>query len=115
MPQNNDRGVQQTASGPMQCVGHVQYLSMANNAAISPWSNAGNNGNAAQNFTPQPTVAYISTEAQAIRFMDDGTAPTSNLGVLIPTGVVFKYDGDISKLQIIANSNGANTNINFYA
>lgn len=112
---SNSRGVQETAAGPMQCVGHVQYLSLANNNAVSPWTTSGNNGNSAQNFTPQPTVAYISTEAQGIRFMDDGTAPTSALGVLIPTGIVFKYDGDISKLQIIANANGANVNINYYA
>ena len=44
--------------------------------------------------------AYISAEAQAIRWRDDGVAPTAAVGNLIPVGITpFLYEGNLSAFQ----------------
>lgn len=55
----------------------------------------------------------IGGSTGAIRFRDDGTAPTSNIGMRLPTGTVpYLYHGDLHKLRFIADSVPGNAEIN---
>jgi len=60
-------------------------------------------------------VAYITPETAAIRWRDDGTAPTTTVGYPVPTGgTQLIYRGNLATLQVIAQSGTATVNIAFY-
>ena len=49
----------------------------------------------------------------AIRFRDDGTAPTSNIGMRLPSGIApYFYQGDLNRLQFIADAVPGNADVN---
>ena len=49
----------------------------------------------------------------AIRWRDDGTAPTSNIGMRLASGSLpYLYQGDLHKLQFIADSVPGNADAN---
>ena len=61
------------------------------------------------------TIALITPETQGVRWRDDGTAPTSTVGMPLAAGVTLQYDGDLSKIQFIEQTAGAKLNISYYA
>jgi hypothetical protein len=64
---------------------------------------------------PQKTVlVQVCVEAQAVRYRDDGTSPTSSVGMPVPAGVCFSYSGKLSALSFIEQSVGAILNVSFY-
>lgn len=63
----------------------------------------------------QPTLAVIEAEGQAVRWRDDGTAPTSTVGIPLAVGVPLNYDGDLKNIQFIEQTSGAKLNISYYA
>jgi len=58
--------------------------------------------------------AFITAEAQAIRYRDDGTAPTATVGQPLAVGVQLLYGGTLSALQVISQTSGAKLNVLFY-
>jgi hypothetical protein len=59
----------------------------------------------------------ISVESQAVRFRDDGTAPTSSVGFPIAVtsnGPPFDYAGNLGAVQMIAETGTATVNILYY-
>ena|SRR6185436_4524498 len=65
---------------------------------------------------PQGTaLVYISCEAQAIRWRDDGSAPTAAIGMPLAVGVERAYTArNIASMQIISAVAGAIVNFTFY-
>jgi len=63
----------------------------------------------------QPTIAIIIPETQAVRWRDDGTDPTSTVGMPLAAGVALQYDGDLTKIRFIESTAGAKLNISYYA
>ena len=64
---------------------------------------------------PQKTViAQICVEAQAVRYRDDGVAPTASVGIPVAAGACFQYSGTLPTLQFIAQTTGAIVNLSFY-
>lgn len=62
-----------------------------------------------------PALAVIKAEAQALRYRDDGTAPTAAVGQPIAvTDAPILYEGTISALQFIAQTSGGIVNVLFY-
>lgn len=59
-------------------------------------------------------VAEIVVEAQGIRYRDDGTAPTSTVGIPVAAGVSFQYSGNLSGIQFIQQTSGAILNVSYY-
>lgn len=59
--------------------------------------------------------AVIQAAAQAIIWRDDGTAPTTTVGMTIPAGGELRYDGNMAALQMIAAAAGAIANISYYS
>ncbi len=71
------------------------------------------------NLTPdglnaKPVFALIIAESTGVRWRDDGTAPTSTVGMPLAVGVPLQYDGDLSKIQFIEQSASAKLNISYY-
>lgn len=62
-------------------------------------------------------AAIISIETNPVRYRDDGTAPTTAVGNLIPvttSGLPFEFTGNINQLLLFPTSTGATINIAYY-
>lgn len=59
-------------------------------------------------------VALLTPEAQAIRYRDDGTAPTAAVGQPMAVAASLLYTGTLSKLRVISQTSGAKLNVTFY-
>lgn len=114
--QSDSRGNQTFVRGAMKPLGYAQYLNVTNATAID-LANTPNSGVAVPlaitNSNPA-RIALIQTEGQAIRYRDDGTAPTSTVGMPLATGTVLSYEGDLSTIQLIAQANNANISVLYY-
>lgn len=58
--------------------------------------------------------ALIQALDQNIRWRDDGTSPTSTVGVQLSAGDVLRYDGDLSAFEAIEEAASAEVNIAYY-
>jgi hypothetical protein len=60
------------------------------------------------------TYAIIQAEAQAVRWRDDGVAPTAAIGMTIPAGGELRYDGNLRGIVFIEAAASAKLNVSFY-
>lgn len=60
------------------------------------------------------TRIVVTIEAQAVRYRDDGTAPTSTVGMPLAVGATITYTGTLTKIAFIESTGGAILNISFY-
>lgn len=63
----------------------------------------------------KPAMALITAETQAVRWRDDGTAPTASVGMPLAAGVTLQYDGDLTQIRFIEQLAGARLNVTYYA
>jgi hypothetical protein len=63
----------------------------------------------------KPSLALITAETQAVRWRDDGVAPTASVGMPLASGATLQYDGDLTKIQFIEQTASAKINITYYA
>ena len=63
----------------------------------------------------KPVIALITPEGQAVRWRDDGIAPTASIGMPLSVGVTLQYDGDLTQIRFIEQSASAKINISYYA
>jgi hypothetical protein len=63
----------------------------------------------------KPSLALITAEGQAVRWRDDGIAPTATVGMPLASGGTLQYDGDLTKIQFIEQTASAKINISYYA
>ena len=68
-----------------------------------------------QGLSCKPSIALITPEGQAVRWRDDGVAPSATVGMPLASGVTLQYDGDLTKIQFIEQVGGAKINISYYA
>lgn len=60
-------------------------------------------------------VADIQVDTATVRYRDDGTAPTTTVGVQLFNGLApFSYSGDLTKIQFIAVSGAPVLNVTYY-
>lgn len=62
----------------------------------------------------KPSIAIIVAETAAVRWRDDGVAPTATVGMPLAVGTTLQYDGDITAIQFIEQTAGAKLNISYY-
>jgi hypothetical protein len=62
----------------------------------------------------RPAIALITPETQAVRWRDDGVAPTASVGMPLAAGVTLQYDGDLKAIQFIEQSASSKLNITYY-
>jgi hypothetical protein len=61
------------------------------------------------------TMAIISVETNAIRWRDDGTAPTASVGMPVAVGQTFIYSGNLSAITFIPQTGSATMDVSYYA
>lgn len=91
----NNLGGQAHPTANLTPVGYAQIVGIA--TAISP--------------PVAGRILMLNPETQAIRIRDDGTAPTTSVGLLIPAGTIYEYKGDTSKLKIIEDAASSTLNV----
>jgi hypothetical protein len=60
------------------------------------------------------TKALIRVGAQAVRWRDDGTNPTSSVGMPLSVDDSLLYDGNLAAIKFIEQVSGAKLNISYY-
>ena len=91
-----------TKSGTYSSAGASQYLlSVTTATALTPPAGS--------------TIAEICTEAAAVRYRDDGTAPTASTGMPVAAGGCFQYAGPLAAIQFIAQTASSTTiDVSYY-
>ena len=84
-----------------QCLGYQQITSLSASTALTVPTGA--------------TMALITAETQAVRWRDDGVAPTASVGMPLATGVSLSYDGDLKAIRFIQQTASATLNVAYYA
>lgn len=90
------------------CLGYQQITSLSSATGLTVPTTDKNGLNA------KPTLALIVAETQAVRWRDDGVAPTASVGMPLAAGVTLQYDGDLSKIRFIEQVGGGKLNISYY-
>lgn len=88
------------------CLGYQQITSVAASTGLTVPSD--------QNVGI-PTMAVIQAEAQAVRWRDDGVAPTASVGMVLAAGSSMNYDGSLGNIRFIQVTAGAILNISYYS
>lgn len=57
----------------------------------------------------------LSVESSGIRWRDDGTAPTSSVGMPVSAGQSLCYANDAHAVQVIGQAAGATIDVTYYA
>lgn len=91
------------------CIGYQQITSLSSAVNLTVPTTDKNGMNQKPNF------ALIVCETQNVRWRDDGTSPTSSVGMPLIPGVPLQYDGDLTKIQFIEQAGTAKLNISYYA
>ena len=60
------------------------------------------------------TYAILQAETATVRLTDDGTAPTSTKGLLLATGTIITYTGDLDAVQVIGTGSTSILHILYY-
>jgi len=63
----------------------------------------------------RPTLALIAPGVQAVRWRDDGVAPTATVGMPLAVGASLSYDGDLARIRFFETTASAVLNISYYA
>lgn len=63
----------------------------------------------------KPRMCLVHCETQAVRWRDDGTAPTSGIGMRLIVGGELRYDAELTKIQFIEETASAKINITYYS
>lgn len=91
------------------CIGYQQITSLSSATGLTV-PTTDKNG-----LAQQPTFALIIAETQAVRWRDDGVAPTSTVGMPLAVGIPLQYDGDLKNIKFLEQVAGAVLNISYYA
>lgn len=91
------------------CLGYQQITTISSSTALTVPAVDANGA------YQKPTVAVMVAEAQAVRWRDDGTAPSATVGMPLAVGVTFVYDGDLTKIRFFEQAGGAKLNVTYYA
>lgn len=73
--------------------------------------------NTAKGLTSPPsgaTMVMIQPETQSIRWRDDGTNPTSAVGMIVAAGDILFYTGNFADIKFIEVSASAKINVTYY-
>lgn len=83
------------------CLGYQQITSLSASTALTVPTGA--------------TLAIVIPESQAVRWRDDGTAPTGSVGMPLAIATMLSYDGDLSRIRFIEQAASAKINVSYYA
>lgn len=87
-------------------LGYCQLTSVASSTLVSSCSGG---------IPALSAWAVICVDTAAIRWRDDGVAPSTTVGMPIAAGQCFNYSGTFATLRVIAQSGSPVVNISFYS
>lgn len=61
------------------------------------------------------TCALIQAEGSNLRWRDDGTSPTTSVGMVLVVGVTEPFHGDINTVEFIGDGATGILNVTYYA
>ena len=96
-----------TVTGYRRPLGYQQILNAALQSAVGVTIPAAIDG-------IQVGYAVIQCQGGVVRWRDDGVAPTSAIGMSIPSGSELDYVGEISALKFISSSGTPILDISLY-
>lgn len=91
------------------CLGYQQITDVSASTALTVPSTDTNGS------LQKPVLAVIIAETQAVRWRDDGVAPSATVGMPLAVGGSFLYDGDLTKIRFFEQAGGAKLNVSYYA
>lgn len=65
-------------------------------------------------LVPGYAVIQCDVASTAVRWRDDGVAPTSTVGMILSTGQELDYSGDLTMIRFIASTGSPILNISYY-
>jgi hypothetical protein len=83
-----------------EAVGYQQITNLSSAVALSPPTGA--------------MIAVIIPEGEAVRWRDDGVAPTSTVGMPLAVGQQLIYARDLAALSFIQQSATAKLSVSYY-
>jgi hypothetical protein len=83
------------------CLGYQQITSLSASTGLTVPSGA--------------TLAVIVPESYAVRWRDDGVAPTGSVGMPLAIGTTLSYDGNLQNIRFIEQAASAKLNVSYYA
>lgn len=95
----------QTRDGYRETLGYVQLTGISTAKSFSDLSVTIPDGT---------TLAMIQPESQNIRWRDDGSNPTSSVGMIVVANDILYYTGAMSAIKFIEVSATAKVNVTFY-
>lgn len=90
----------ETVSGTTTALGYQQITSLSSSTALTVPAGA--------------FRALITPETQAVRWRDDGTAPSATVGMPLAVAATLEYAGDLSALRFIEQTASAKINVSYY-
>lgn len=93
-------GTISTTPADLTAKGYQQITSLSAAAALTVPSGA--------------TVALIQAETKDVRWRDDGTNPTTSVGMIIPAGTSLFFTGSLSAFRVIETAASAKLNVSYY-
>lgn len=96
----DDDGQLRVVGGVHEPLGYQQLTSLASAAALTVPTGA--------------RLALVQVESADVRWRDDGTNPTTSVGMLLKNGAGLVYDGSLSALRLIEVSASAKVNVAYY-
>lgn len=99
-PSSRVPGSQPATPGNLRPLGYQQITSLSSSTALTVPRGA--------------IVALIQPETQAVRWRDDGTAPTASVGMPLAVGETLPYTGYLENLRFIEQVASAKLNIAYY-
>jgi hypothetical protein len=90
------------------CLGYQQITSLSASTGLTIPSTS------PMGLAIMPVLAVIIAENAAVRWRDDGVAPTAGIGMPLSAGTTFLYDGDLNRIRFIQQTAGAVINISYY-
>lgn len=98
-PQLSNRSSHVT-EGELVPLGYEQITALSASTALTVPANA--------------RTAIIQAESQSVRWRDDGTAPTTGIGMVLAAGDDVVYSGDLAEVRVIEITASAKLNISYY-
>lgn len=89
-----------TLDGRLHNAGYEQITSLSSATALTVPAGA--------------LIALITIEGADVRWRDDGTDPTSSVGMPLPAGQSFVYNGQLSRFKVIQTAPNAILNVSYY-
>lgn len=95
----------QTVPGDIRPVGYEQLTGLSEARTLQ----------AVPSGTAAPNLAVIQAEGREVRYRDDGTKPTKDIGMILAAGDDFIYFGDLTKICFIDGASpNAKVNVSYY-